>query len=106
MLGTPPDADLDALNAEIEQLKANNLRLVKKFDLEYLTVVSLQGRVRDLECEPERLQTEIKRLNTLEHNCQQLKANGDRCTRPAKGRAKHQGIEINVCLQHQKTVER
>ena len=83
----------------------NSEKWVLKYDTEHQKLVELEGKLRNAKHEPTQLKAEISRLTHLEHDCQCLKANGDRCSRPAKVKANWHGIEINVCNQHQKTLK-
>jgi vacuolar-type H+-ATPase subunit I/STV1 len=103
-------ADNLMLKAQYEQLKKASLddRLEKqilKYDAEHLKVISLINELNKAKRELETLKKEIHRLNNLEHNCQCLTKNGNRCTRPAKDKAKWKGVELNVCLQHKKNIQ-
>ena len=83
----------------------NSEKWVLKYDTEHQKLVELEGKLRNAKHEPTQLKAGISRLTHLEHDCQCLKANGDRCSRPAKVKANWHGIEINVCNQHQKTLK-
>jgi hypothetical protein len=94
-------AELESLKAELDQYKAANLKLVEERDKQYQRAVALDNQIVGLKKQPDQLRAEITRLKYLEHNCQALKANGDRCNRTAKGKVNFHGVLINVCLQHQ-----
>jgi hypothetical protein len=98
---TTLQAEIEALKAELATAKANNERLVLKHDSEYLRANGLQNQVTELKRQPDKLRAEITLLKHLEHDCQAIKANGERCDRPAKGKVEYHGVLINVCLQHQ-----
>jgi uncharacterized protein (UPF0335 family) len=78
---------------------------ILKYDAEHLKVVKLTNQLRDAKHEPKALKAEIERLKHLEHDCQCLKANGDRCTRPAKVKTKFNGVLLNTCNQHAKKLD-
>jgi chromosome segregation ATPase len=94
-------AEIEALKAELATAKANNERLVLKYDSENLRANGLQNQITELKRQPDKLRAEITRLKHLEQDCQAIKANGERCDRPAKGKIDFHGVLINVCLQHQ-----
>lgn len=96
-------AEIESLKAELDQYKATNLRLVEDRDKQYNKAVALENQMFDLKRQPDQLRAEITRLNHLEHDCQALKANGERCNRTAKGKVNFHGVLIDVCLQHQKS---
>lgn len=70
-------------------------------DKEYLRANTLENQVTELKRQPDKLRAEITRLKHLEHDCQAIKANGERCDHPAKGKVDFHSVLINVCLQHQ-----
>jgi hypothetical protein len=88
-------------DSELEKLNQANERLVIERDKHYQRVIDLENQNRDLKRQPDKLRAEITRLKHLEHDCQAIKANGERCDRPAKGKVNFHGVEIHVCLQHQ-----
>ena len=94
-------AEIEALKAELAMAKANNERLALKFDKEHSLVIDLQSKVTDLKSQPNKLRAIIARLEHAEQDCQAIKANGERCDRPAKGKVEFHGVLINVCLSHQ-----
>jgi prefoldin subunit 5 len=94
------------LQAELEKYKAANFQLVIERDKYYQRVVELDNQVRELKRQPDKLRAEITRLKHLEQDCQALKATGERCDRPAKGKVEYHGVLINVCLQHQNQLKR
>lgn len=94
-------AEIELLKSELDQYKAANLKLVEQRDKQSQRAVALDNQIAGLKKQPDQLRAEIIRLKHLEHNCQALKANGDRCNRTAKGIVNFHGVLINVCLQHQ-----
>lgn len=89
------------LQVELDRYKAANESLVIERDKHYRRTVELDNQVRELKRQPDKLRAEITRLKHLEHDCQAIKANGERCDKPAKGKVEFHGVLINVCLQHQ-----
>ncbi len=85
---------------------ANNasLKQVQKYDDEHRKAVSLESETRLLKSEIRSLEARYEQLKHKEHDCQVLIKTGARCTKPAKLKASWQGIELNVCTQHFKTV--
>lgn len=98
---TKSKAEIEALSAELEKYKTANERLAEERDKHYQRVVELENQNRDLKRQPDKLRAEITRLKHLEHDCQAIKANGERCDRPAKAKTNYHGVLINVCLSHQ-----
>jgi prefoldin subunit 5 len=93
--------EIQRLTERYDQLLKVNQNLVLERDKSRLKVVELETQVRELKRQPDKLRAEITRLKHLEHDCQAIKANGDRCDRLAKGKVDFHGVLINVCLQHQ-----
>lgn len=91
----------EKLQTELDQYQAASLRLAEDRDKQYNRAVALENQVFNLKRQPDQLRAEITRLKHLEHDCQAIKANGERCNRAAKGKVNFHGVLINVCLQHQ-----
>ena len=80
------------------------LKLVQKYDREHLKAVRLEGQNKSLQSTVRSLKAQVRKLESKEHDCQVLTQSGRRCSRPARVKAQWNGIEINVCLQHNKQV--
>jgi len=81
------------------------LKLKDRYNSEHLKVVSLEGKNRQNEGTIRSLKEEIKQLKHLEHNCQALKSNGERCTRTSKTTSNWHGVKIHTCIQHTKLLK-
>ena len=115
------DVDIDHTKNEVHRLKdelkkqvqlnaitplepSERLQLSDRYHTEHLKVVRLESREKSNEHTIKTLKSKIHSLECVEHNCQSLKANGQRCNRPSKVKANFHGVLINVCLQHSKTL--
>lgn len=119
-----PDNDYKQLQDEVLHLKdelfkshqsnatkplesTERLELVEKYQNERSNVVRLEGQDRSNRSTIRGLKADINRINHLEHDCQALKSNGERCTRPAVASVDwytHR-VEIHVCNQHYKLLK-
>lgn len=80
--------------------------LIEKYQTERGKVIRLEGQDRSNKSSIRSLKSKIDRIEHLEHDCQAIKANGERCSRPAVTTVDWSGIEIHTCSQHSKTLKR
>ena len=89
----------DSIN-ELEQFKKANLELVLQKDSEHSKLIKLQAKVNLLESTNSDLKAQLEALKHQTYDCQALKKDGTRCTRPAKVKTSWHGVQINTCVQH------
>ncbi len=93
----------DELEALLTKQSNRNLELVLQRDKEHLQAVKLKGQVLSLKNTIKSQKEELEAMHHKIYDCQALKKDGGRCTRPAKLKTNWQGVEINVCIQHSKS---
>ena len=101
----------------VEILLAENKRLIelnkdkkvielnKRYREEHTQRIEWESKAKLLSSDKRSLTEKIERLEHLEHDCQCLTKIGERCTKRGKLKANYKGIELNVCLQHKKSLE-
>lgn len=90
----------ELLQVQLKEQSDRNLEVVLQIDKEHLQSVKLKSEVMSLKSTVRSHNKELEALKHKIYDCQALKKDGNRCTRPAKVKTIWQGVEINTCIQH------
>jgi len=96
------EAEKQLIEAKQVKQQEISLKLAQERDKACLNVIHTESKLESLKSSYRMLKHTHEELLHREYDCMALKANGDRCSKPAKIDSIQNGLVIRVCLQHKK----